>query len=96
MVRAALFEIQVRAGDQILNGVRRQHLSRLGERGDRGADFHCDAANLIAKDVAQSGMQHDPAVDAGAERSIANRCCATNRAHWSIEGGDEPWRRDRY
>src|SRR4051794_41718957 len=59
--RAAVLEVDARAGGEVADDARDQHLTWSGLRGDPRADVHADALDLVADDLHLAG------VDAGAQ-----------------------------
>jgi hypothetical protein len=57
LVLAAVFELDSRAGDEVLYRARDEHLPGLGEGGDPGADVNGDAAGLVVDQFALACMQ---------------------------------------
>ena len=54
---AAIFELDSRAGDQVLDGARNEHLARLGEGGDARPDVNGDAARFAVNELALAAVQ---------------------------------------
>src|SRR5215471_10762598 len=91
-VIAAILEPQPRAGDQILDGPRNQHLAPGGARGHLRARLDRDAADAIVSDFAFAGVEADADVGAEPGRGGSDGAGATDGASRAVERADEPVR----
>jgi hypothetical protein len=55
-VLATVVELDSRAEDEVLDGPRHQHLSRVGQRSDPRSDVDRNATEVIASDLTLAGM----------------------------------------
>src|SRR5919201_3168968 len=88
-VLAAVLEVDPRAGDEVLDGARDEHLAGLGKRRHARADVHGDAADLAVDELALTRVQ--PCADVQVERAdaVADRARAADRPRRSVERREE-------
>src|SRR5919106_5109232 len=89
-VLASVDETQPGAGDEIGDGARGEHLSRVGEVADAGAEMHGDPAEIVASALALTGVYAGADLDAQGPHRL--RCChgVPHRPCGAVEGGEEP------
>ena len=75
---ATLFEVDARAGDQILDGARDEDLAGLGVLDQAGADVDCDPVRLAADELDLAGVQ----ACAKLESELADCLCRSEPTTW--------------
>src|SRR5215472_14831724 len=87
-VDAPILESDSRAGHQVLDGVGDQDLARDRSGGHPRANINCQAAQLIADDVAFTGVHPGPNLYSQPKRLVAHSACRADRAGGPIKGCD--------
>src|SRR3989442_11513805 len=87
--RAAVLELEARAGDKILDRLRDEHLSRRGLYGDPRADVHGHAGQLLPDPLAFAGVQPRPDLQAELVQGRPDRVGTADRADGAVERGKE-------
>src|SRR5262245_42486742 len=87
---AAVVELQPRAGHQVLDGLRDEHLpgGRLGRhpRPDRDRD----AGDLLVDDLALAGVEPGAELEPQLGHRVPDRARAADRTRRPVEAGEEP------
>src|SRR5438477_4237938 len=86
---AAVVEGEPGAGDEILDGLRDEHLARPGERGDPCPGVDGDAADLRPVELTFAGVDTGADLDAQLPDSLAGRERTADGARRPVEGGEE-------
>lgn len=74
-MEAARLELDTRAGDDILDRERRQHLAGAGERGDARADVDREPGDVVTQEFDLAGVRVGARLD-------ADRCqCSSTARH---------------
>src|SRR5436190_22640781 len=89
-MHAAVGERDSRAGDEVRDGPRDEHLPRPGDRSHARADVDRDAPEVVAYQLALAGMEPGPHLDPEVAHRIAGRAGAADRARGAVDGGQEP------
>jgi len=88
-VLAAVLELDARPHDEILDRGGHQDLARAGQRRDPGRDVDGEPAEVLAPDLAFSGVQPDPKLHPERPGRLNNLLCAADGPGWTVEGGHE-------
>src|ERR1700676_74779 len=86
---AAVFEVDARAHDEILDGARDDDLSRLGKRGNASADVDGDAAHVLADQLALTGVYSGAQNETEPIHVVDGCACAPDGSGRSIERCEE-------
>ena len=70
LVRAAVFELEARAGDEVPDGARSEHLACARQRRHAGARVDGDAADFRTGELELAGVQAEPDLQAQRSRRI--------------------------
>src|ERR1700716_3551713 len=87
---ASLVEAEARAGNQILDGSRHQHLARSGERRDARGDVDCNALHVVAGDLDLAGMEAAADLNVQRPEGFGYGAGATNGTCRTVKGGEKP------
>src|SRR5205807_6060372 len=91
LVLASVLELDLRADDQVLDGVRDQELARTRRAEDPRRDVHRDTADVVAHHLDLAGMQAGSKVEIElGPGDVAHRGRAADRARRAIERGQQP------
>src|SRR5439155_14615863 len=88
-MRAAILELDTRAGNQVLDGARNEHLARLGEGGDARPDVNGDAARFAVNELALAAVQPSAYVQVEGADGLLDREGAVDSPCRAVEGGEE-------
>jgi hypothetical protein len=88
-VRAPILEGEPRAGDEVSDGRRHEHLAWLRVRGDSGTRVHRDPGHLPVDELALSGVQADAHVEPELAHGLGDRTSALDRPGRTVEGCEE-------
>jgi hypothetical protein len=86
---AAVLEVQVRAGDEILDRGGDEHLAGPGERGDASTDVDGEPGDLVACELALAGVQPGSHLEAELGDGGPDRRGAADGADRPVEAGEE-------
>src|SRR5437588_1808014 len=89
IVHAALFELDARSGDQVLDGSRDEHLAGLSMRGDSCSCVHGDPGDLAVDELALPGVEARTQVEPQSLDRVGDRAGAADRPRRSVERGEE-------
>src|SRR5438445_6811493 len=87
---AAVGEAQTRAGDEIVDSARGEHLTRPGQTEDARSDVHRDPTELRADDLAFSGVHRAADLESEGARRRTDRACRAHRARRPVERREDP------
>ena len=85
----ALLELELRAGDEILDRSRHEHLPGTRRVRHAGADVHGDPADLAAHLLALTGVEARPDLEPERANRVDDRRGAADGARGPVEGGEE-------
>jgi len=89
-VLARVVECQTRTSCDVLHRLRHEDLSGTGLRRDPCADVNGDPPELVADDLALTGVYPDAEVDPDLARGSHHRLRALDRHRGGVEGREEP------
>src|SRR5438105_14601275 len=84
-----LLERDPRAGDEVADGARDQHLSRVCLSRDARARVHGDPTHLAVHQLALTGMEARPQLETEGPDRVSDRARRANRPRRPVEGGEE-------
>ena len=71
-VRAAVGEAELRASDEVFDGVGDEHLVGLGLGLHASGDVHCDSADIVSDELALPGVEAGADLDAERSHALAD------------------------
>jgi hypothetical protein len=89
VVFATVVEGDARAGDEVLDRARDQHFIGIGCGGDTRGDMDGEASEVVAADLAFSGVEPDANFDPEPLSGLNDRVGAANGPGGTVEGGYE-------
>src|SRR3954452_2789328 len=95
VVRAAVLEAEARADDRAVDRPGREHLARLGERGDARCDVHGHPADVVREHLALARVQPDAHGEPERLQTVDDRLRAAHRPRRRAVERDEERVADR-
>ena len=86
---APIFERDLGACNEILDGARSEHLARRSDRGDARPDDDGEASRLTVDDLALAGVQARPDVESEFGNCCNDRGGAAHRTRRPVEAREE-------
>src|SRR4029453_5874893 len=88
-VLASIHELDLGAGDEILDGAGNEYLAGFREGRDTRTDVHGDTARLAVDHLTLTGVQSRPHFEAELAHTLADRTGAVDRPRGAVEGCEE-------
>src|SRR4051812_29625895 len=89
LVHSTVFELDARAGDEILDGAGDEHLARPGERGHACTRVDGNAGDVAVVELALAGVEPGTNREPERHHAVADGGRAPDRASRAVEGREE-------